>query len=76
VGDVKQAFDCPADDYVFPVEGISYYYYNELGEVQLGQTFFWQIFKNSSQGAPCCGIRPLFTERPADQQLAVYRWPR
>jgi prepilin-type N-terminal cleavage/methylation domain-containing protein/prepilin-type processing-associated H-X9-DG protein len=49
VGDVKEAFDCPADDYVFPVEGISYYYYNELGEVQLGQTFFWQIFKNSSQ---------------------------
>jgi prepilin-type processing-associated H-X9-DG protein len=49
VGDLNQAFQCPADDYVFPTEGISYYYYTELGEVPLSQTFFWNIFGNPSQ---------------------------
>jgi prepilin-type N-terminal cleavage/methylation domain-containing protein/prepilin-type processing-associated H-X9-DG protein len=49
VDNVSEAFACPADDYVYAVEGISYYYYNELGEVPLAQTFFWQVFQNSSQ---------------------------
>ena len=50
VSNSSQAFQCPADDeQVFPSEGISYFYYNELGELPLAQTFFWHIFGNPSQ---------------------------
>lgn len=49
VSNSNDAFQCPADDDVFPTEGISYFYYNELGEIPLAQTFFWHIFGNASQ---------------------------
>lgn len=50
VSNSNDAFQCPADDeQVFPTEGISYFYYNELGELPLAQTFFWHIFGNPSQ---------------------------
>ena len=49
VGDVMTVFRCPSDEAVFPDEGISYFYYAELGERPLRQTFFWRIFGNASQ---------------------------
>jgi len=49
IGDVTEGFHCPADEFVFQTEGISYFYYNELGELPLGQTFFWKVFGNPSQ---------------------------
>jgi prepilin-type N-terminal cleavage/methylation domain-containing protein len=49
ISDTNEAFQCPADEIVYPVEGISYFYYSELGEIPLAQTFFWQIFGNPSQ---------------------------
>ena len=48
LGEVAAAFHCPSDDTLFPVEGISYFYYTELGERPLSDTFFWKVFENTA----------------------------
>ena len=49
VADVEKVFRCPADESLYPVEGISYFYYAELSERPLRKTFFWRVFGNASQ---------------------------
>lgn len=43
-----KVFRCPTDETVFPKEGISYFYYSELGLGPLSQTFFYKVFKSAS----------------------------
>ena len=43
-----KVFRCPSDEAVFPKEGISYFYYSELGLTPLAQTFFYKVFKSAS----------------------------
>ena len=49
VSDVQAVFRCPSDEELFRTEGISYFYYAELGERPLRQTFFWRVVGNASQ---------------------------
>jgi prepilin-type N-terminal cleavage/methylation domain-containing protein/prepilin-type processing-associated H-X9-DG protein len=49
VNNAKDVFHCPADESVFPTEGTSYFYYIELGQRPVHETFFWTIFQNPSQ---------------------------
>ena len=41
-----RVFRCPADDTVYPAEGTSYFYYSELGETTVNQTFFWKVYQD------------------------------
>jgi prepilin-type N-terminal cleavage/methylation domain-containing protein/prepilin-type processing-associated H-X9-DG protein len=49
VSGVRDVFHCPADDELFPEEGISYFYYAELGERPLRDTFFFRILGSASE---------------------------
>jgi prepilin-type processing-associated H-X9-DG protein len=49
----KRAFQCPADETLFPVEGISYFYYTELGERKLTDTTFYKIYQDITK-VPVC----------------------
>lgn len=46
---VMVVFRCPADNEVFPVEKTSYFYYNELGERPIRETFLYQVYKDISR---------------------------
>ncbi|QOV88489.1 type II secretion system protein [Humisphaera borealis] len=46
---VMVIFRCTADDVVFPVEKTSYFYYNELGERPIRDTFLFQVYKDISR---------------------------
>jgi prepilin-type N-terminal cleavage/methylation domain-containing protein/prepilin-type processing-associated H-X9-DG protein len=39
---------CPADEEYFPRYGLSYSYYQELGERRINQTFFYKVMRSSS----------------------------
>ncbi len=45
----RGVFRCPADESLYPVEGTSYFYYAEVGERKIAETFFFSIFKNVNQ---------------------------
>jgi len=49
VGGKIEVFRCPADDVVYPTEGTSYFYYAELGERPLRETFFFNVFRSASK---------------------------
>jgi prepilin-type N-terminal cleavage/methylation domain-containing protein/prepilin-type processing-associated H-X9-DG protein len=44
-----EVFHCPADMDVFPAEGVSYFYYNELGERKIEESFFFKILGMSTK---------------------------
>ena len=68
LGDVVEAFHCPSDDTLFIKEGISYFYYTELGERPLNDTFFWKVFENSA-------IVPILWDGDAFHgTVADYNW--
>ena len=46
---VMAVFRCPADGEVFPVEKTSYFYYNELGDRPIRETFLFQVYKDISR---------------------------
>jgi prepilin-type processing-associated H-X9-DG protein len=43
---VMEIFRCPADETVYPTEKISYFYYSELGEKSLHDSFLWKVYKD------------------------------
>src|SRR5688572_25109737 len=43
-----EVFECPDDQSLFPAEGTSYFYYQELGERPLGDTHLYQVFRSPS----------------------------
>ena len=48
VSNVRTVFACPADVKWFERYGISYSYYQELGERRMPQTFFYKILRSSA----------------------------
>lgn len=52
LGGDKRVLECPDDRSVFPVEKISYFYYNELGERPLSQTFLYTLYKGDVTQIP------------------------
>ena len=46
---VMAIFRCAGDSEVFPVEKTSYFYYNELGERPIRETFLFQVYKDISR---------------------------
>jgi len=48
VEDNKRVWHCPGDETYFPQYGLSYSYYQELGDRRITQTFFYKILRSSS----------------------------
>ena len=48
VEDNKRIWRCPSDDHYFPKYGLSYSYYQELGDRKITQTFFYKVLRSSS----------------------------
>ncbi len=48
LSDVARVWSCPADEEYFPQFGLSYSYYQELGERRIHQTFFYKVLRSSS----------------------------
>ena len=48
VEDNKRVWRCPGDETYFPQYGLSYSYYQELGDRRITQTFFYKILRSSS----------------------------
>ncbi len=48
VEDNKRVWRCPGDEHYFPKYGLSYSYYQELGERKITQTFFYKVLRSSS----------------------------
>jgi prepilin-type N-terminal cleavage/methylation domain-containing protein/prepilin-type processing-associated H-X9-DG protein len=46
---VMAVFHCPADSEVFQTEKTSYFYYNELGDRPIRETFLFQVYKDLSR---------------------------
>jgi prepilin-type N-terminal cleavage/methylation domain-containing protein/prepilin-type processing-associated H-X9-DG protein len=44
----KRIWRCPGDETYFPEYGLSYSYYQELGDRRITQTFFFKILRSSS----------------------------
>jgi prepilin-type N-terminal cleavage/methylation domain-containing protein/prepilin-type processing-associated H-X9-DG protein len=44
----KRIWRCPGDETIFPQHGLSYSYYQELGDRRITQTFFFKILRSSS----------------------------
>ena len=68
VGDVKEVFHCPSDETLFLTEGISYFYYAELGERPVSETLFFQVFGTTSQ------VPVLWDGDKFHGTLADYNW--
>lgn len=49
VSNQKEVFRCPADETYFAQYGLSYSYYQELGERRIQQTFFFKILRSASR---------------------------
>lgn len=45
---VERVWQCPSDENLFPTEKTSFFYYNELGERRLEETFLYRIMRSSS----------------------------
>ncbi|MCC6423578.1 MAG: type II secretion system protein [Phycisphaerales bacterium] len=48
VSNQMKVFHCPADETLFQDEGISYFYYSEIGEYPMKDTFFYKMFHSAS----------------------------
>ena len=48
VEDNKRVWRCPSDDHYYPKYGLSYSYYQELGDRRITQTFFYKVLRSSS----------------------------
>ncbi len=48
VSNNARIWGCPADEEYFPKYGLSYSYYQELGERRINQTFFYRVLRSSS----------------------------
>ena len=45
----REVFRCPSDETYFDKYGLSYSYYQELGERRIHDTFFFKVMRSSSQ---------------------------
>lgn len=48
VSNNARVWGCPADEKYFPEYGLSYSYYQELGERKINQSFFYKVLRSSS----------------------------
>lgn len=49
IGNEQRVFQCPADETLFPTEGISYFYYTELGERKVTDTTFYKVYQDMTR---------------------------
>ena len=45
-------FRCPSDETVYPQEQTSYFYYNELGDRPITQSFLWKLYQGDVTRVP------------------------
>ncbi len=52
LGNDLRIFRCPSDLNVYPAEQTSYFYYNEVGERPIQQTFLWKVYRGDVTRIP------------------------